>query len=187
MLNNQLYVNIVENINRCYPLAHKSTPISLYFLPYSFFSHKMVLTLITFFFYCVLSLSSSQIKADTCDTYNHPEYGIGRCMHQSQCSNSLYVSGLCESQSSNIKCCFSLNDTVIEEFRAVWIATVNNMDWPSSNTASPAQQQLELIQILDTVQQLNMNAVVFHVIRKNNCFVMITNKDIFICIGLSNW
>jgi hypothetical protein len=148
----------------------------------------MVLTLITIVFYWALSLSSAQVKADTCDTYNHPQYGIGQCIDQSQCPNSLYVSGLCESQSSNIKCCFSLNDTVIEEFRAVWIATVNNMDWPSSNTASPAQQQLELIQILDTVQRLNMNAVVFHVIRKNSCFVLIINKDIFIrIIGSSNW
>jgi len=125
----------------------------------------MVLTLVTFFFYCALSLSSSQIKADTCDTYNHPQYGIGQCIDQSQCPNSLYVSGLCESQSSNIKCCFSL-EPMKEEFRAIWIATVSNIDWPSSETDSPAQQQLELIKILDTVQRLNMNAVIFQVTSK---------------------
>lgn len=54
-------------------------------------------------------------------------------------------------------------DPIVEEFRAVWIATVANIDWPSSNTIPPAQQQQELIDILNTVQRLNMNVVVFHV------------------------
>jgi uncharacterized lipoprotein YddW (UPF0748 family) len=125
----------------------------------------MILTLITIVFHWTLSLSSSQVKADTCDTYNHPQYGIGQCIDQNQCPNALYMSGLCESQPSNIKCCFSLGP-MKEEFRAIWIATVANIDWPSSSTVSPAQQQLELIQILDTVQRLNMNAVIFQVIKK---------------------
>ncbi|CAF1689854.1 unnamed protein product, partial [Adineta ricciae] len=42
-------------------------------------------------------------------------------------------------------------------------ATVANIDWPSSRTATPAQQQTELINILNTIQTLNMNAVVFQV------------------------
>jgi uncharacterized lipoprotein YddW (UPF0748 family) len=147
----------------------------------------MILTLMTVVFCCALSLSSSRVKADTCDTYKHPQYGIGQCIHQNQCPNSLYVSGLCESQPSKVKCCFSLNDPVIEEFRAVWIATVANIDWPSSNTAPPAQQQQELIRILDTVQRLNMNAVVFHVIRRNRCLFLITNKNVFLSIGSTSW
>jgi uncharacterized lipoprotein YddW (UPF0748 family) len=53
-----------------------------------------------------------------------------------------------------------------EEFRAAWIATVTNIDWPSSRTATPAQQQTELITILNTLQRLNMNAVVFQVLQK---------------------
>ncbi len=61
---------------------------------------------------------------------------------------------------------FSL-ETMEQEFRAVWIATVNNIDWPSSNTAPPCQQQKELIEILDTVQRLNMNAVIFQVIARD--------------------
>ena len=62
---------------------------------------------------------------------------------------------------------FSANaDPIMEEFRAVWIATVANIDWPSSNTVPPAQQKQELIDILNTVQRLNMNVVVFHVRKK---------------------
>ncbi len=133
----------------------------------------MILTLITVVFCCALSLSSSRVKADTCDTYNHPQYGIGQCIDQNQCPNSLYVRGLCESQPSKVKCCFSLNDPVMEEFRAVWIATVANIDWPSSNTVPPAQQQQELIGILDTVQRLSMNVIIFQVLRKNTFFLLI--------------
>lgn len=123
----------------------------------------MIVTLITIFFCGALSLTSFQIKANTCDTYNHSQYGIGQCIDQNQCPDSRYVSGLCESQPSNIQCCFSL-ESMKEEFRAVWIATVSNIDWPSSNTAtSVQQQQQELIQILDGVERLNMNAVIFQV------------------------
>jgi uncharacterized lipoprotein YddW (UPF0748 family) len=134
----------------------------------------MIFILTTIVFYCLLSFSSSQVKADTCDTYRHPQYGIGQCIDQNQCPNSMYVSGLCESQPSNIKCCFSL-EPMKEEFRAVWIATVGNMDWPSSKTATPARQQSELINILNTVERLNMNAVIFQVITKKQYILVSYN------------
>lgn len=127
----------------------------------------------TIVFYCTLSLLSYRVKADSCDTFNHPKYGIGKCINQKQCPNALYLPNLCESKPFNIKCCFSLNAPVLEEFRAVWIATVNNIDWPSSNTALPARQQQELIEILDTVQRLNMNAVIFQVIARDTFFCRI--------------
>jgi uncharacterized lipoprotein YddW (UPF0748 family) len=49
------------------------------------------------------------------------------------------------------------------EFRAVWVATVDNIDWPSRRDLSTADQQRELIAILDRVRELGMNAVVFQV------------------------
>jgi uncharacterized lipoprotein YddW (UPF0748 family) len=147
----------------------------------------MILPLITIVFCCTLSLPFSRVNADSCEIYNHPQYGIGKCIDEKQCPNSLYLSGLCESKPSNIKCCFSLNDTDNEEFRAVWIATVANMNWPSSNTATPAQQQAELIQILDTVQLLNMNVVILQVITTHRCLFFITNKDVLKSIGSSSW
>jgi uncharacterized lipoprotein YddW (UPF0748 family) len=49
------------------------------------------------------------------------------------------------------------------EFRAAWIATVDNIDWPSARDLSPKQQRLELVRILDRCQQLNMNAVILQV------------------------
>ncbi len=49
------------------------------------------------------------------------------------------------------------------EFRAAWVATVGNMDWPSKPGLSTAQQQAEMRAILDRLVQLRMNAVVFQV------------------------
>lgn len=52
---------------------------------------------------------------------------------------------------------------VPRELRAVWVATVGNIDWPSSAGLSTAEQQSELVAILDRMVQLRMNAVVFQV------------------------
>lgn len=49
------------------------------------------------------------------------------------------------------------------EFRGVWVATVGNMDWPSSRTATPAAQQAELRALFDRAQALKLNAVIFQV------------------------
>ncbi len=49
------------------------------------------------------------------------------------------------------------------EFRAVWVATVNNIDWPSKPGLTTEQQQQEAINILRTSQKLGMNAVIFQV------------------------
>jgi uncharacterized lipoprotein YddW (UPF0748 family) len=53
--------------------------------------------------------------------------------------------------------------TVAREFRGVWIATVHNIDWPSSRSLTTAQAQQELIRILDAARDLGLNAVIFQV------------------------
>jgi len=49
------------------------------------------------------------------------------------------------------------------EFRGAWIATIYNLDWPSSPGLSSGTQQAELRGILDKLVALKMNAVVFQV------------------------
>jgi uncharacterized lipoprotein YddW (UPF0748 family) len=49
------------------------------------------------------------------------------------------------------------------EFRAVWVATVANIDWPSKPGLSPEQQRQEALVILDNARDLNLNAVIFQV------------------------
>ena len=49
------------------------------------------------------------------------------------------------------------------EFRAAWVATVANIDWPSRPDLSTVQQQSEIIKILDTARALKLNAIVLQV------------------------
>jgi len=52
---------------------------------------------------------------------------------------------------------------IMREFRGVWVATVNNMDWPSRSDLSTAEQQQELLAILDRAASIKMNAIIFQV------------------------
>lgn len=47
------------------------------------------------------------------------------------------------------------------EFRAAWVATVANIDWPSKSTLTTEEQKAEAIVILDRLVELNMNAVIW--------------------------
>lgn len=49
------------------------------------------------------------------------------------------------------------------EWRAAWIATVNNIDWPSSPGLSSQEQQAELIEYLDLFKKMNFNAIVLQI------------------------
>lgn len=52
---------------------------------------------------------------------------------------------------------------VQREFRAAWIATVANINWPSKNFLSTDEQKQEAIQILDFLKNNNFNAAIFQV------------------------
>lgn len=49
------------------------------------------------------------------------------------------------------------------EMRAVWIATVENIDWPSSSTLSSDAQKKEMTSLLDLVNAYHLNTVVFQI------------------------
>jgi len=49
------------------------------------------------------------------------------------------------------------------EFRAAWVATVDNIDWPSSRTLTTDQQKAEMVKILDTAVALKLNAIILQV------------------------
>jgi len=56
------------------------------------------------------------------------------------------------------------------EFRGVWIATVLNLDWPSSRGLSAGAQRQELIRIFDELQSAGVNAVLFQI--RSECDAM---------------
>jgi len=54
----------------------------------------------------------------------------------------------------------SLAPKAAKEFRAAWVATVANINWPSKPGLSTEQQQQEAIALLDFLKQHNFNAVI---------------------------
>lgn len=52
---------------------------------------------------------------------------------------------------------------IAREFRAAWVATIYNIDWPSSPGLPAATQQAQLRAILDKLVALKMNAIIFQV------------------------
>lgn len=56
-----------------------------------------------------------------------------------------------------------VSNTVAREFRAAWIATVANINWPSKPGISTEQQQQEAIALLDFLKDHHFNAVIFQV------------------------
>ena len=52
---------------------------------------------------------------------------------------------------------------IAREFRAAWIATVFNINWPSRSGLSAASQKSELAGLLDRAAAMNLNAVILQV------------------------
>ncbi len=49
------------------------------------------------------------------------------------------------------------------EFRAVWVATVDNIDWPSKGNYDSDSQKVEFIRLLDMHQRNGMNALIVQI------------------------
>ncbi|MEX2579690.1 MAG: family 10 glycosylhydrolase [Verrucomicrobiales bacterium] len=62
----------------------------------------------------------------------------------------------------------------VREFRAAWIATVHNLDWPSTYTLTPGQQRAELVGLLDLAAETGLNAVILQV--RTECDALYKSK-----------
>lgn len=60
------------------------------------------------------------------------------------------------------------------EFRAAWVATVANIDWPSKPGLSVEQQKIEAIAILDQAADLKLNAIILQV--RTSCDALYRSK-----------
>lgn len=58
---------------------------------------------------------------------------------------------------------FRRSPEVMREFRAAWIATVANINWPSKPGLSTQEQQEEALKLLDLLKDHHYNAVIFQV------------------------
>lgn len=60
------------------------------------------------------------------------------------------------------------------EFRAAWVATVANIDWPNKRGDSTETQRRQMLAILDKAKELNLNALVFQV--RPSCDALYASK-----------
>ncbi len=58
---------------------------------------------------------------------------------------------------------FAQNVPPKRQFRAVWVASVSNIDWPTSKYLSPASQRSQYISLIDQQKKNGMNAVIVQV------------------------
>jgi uncharacterized lipoprotein YddW (UPF0748 family) len=63
---------------------------------------------------------------------------------------------------------------VEREFRGLWVATVDNIDWPSKRGLTTREQEAELTAILDRAVELNLNVIVLQV--RPNCDAIYDSK-----------
>jgi uncharacterized lipoprotein YddW (UPF0748 family) len=59
--------------------------------------------------------------------------------------------------------CVSMPPAAPREFRAAWVATVANIDWPSKPGLPVDQQRAEALAILDRARSLKLNAIILQV------------------------
>lgn len=78
--------------------------------------------------------------------------------------SSIFIHVTVLSQNSNSKDDNRLKEfEAPREFRAAWVATVANINWPSKPGLSTEQQKKEAIDLLDFLKAHNYNAVIFQV------------------------
>jgi len=65
---------------------------------------------------------------------------------------------------------YTASAQVKPELRAVWVATVVNIDWPNSGNYSPALQQQSFIRLLDMHKANGMNAMVVQIRPSGDAF-----------------
>src|SRR4051812_40648150 len=75
------------------------------------------------------------------------------------CSNHGHAPDCCKTQHTGP----ALPPPPPREFRAAWVATVGNIDWPSKRGLSSQQQVAEMNAILDKASELNLNAIILQV------------------------
>lgn len=68
---------------------------------------------------------------------------------------------------------FMANAQPDRELRAVWIASVLNIDWPSKKGLPVEEQKQEYIKLLDDVQKMGMMPLLFRLNQDGRCFLSV--------------
>ena len=83
---------------------------------------------------------------------------------------SLFFLGACVSSKAFKENVVINKPKAATEFRAAWVATVSNINWPSKPGLSTDSQQKEAIALLDFLKNHHFNAVIFQVRPQTDAF-----------------
>jgi uncharacterized lipoprotein YddW (UPF0748 family) len=94
-----------------------------------------------------------------------PVTGIVCLLSLMACTHTRHAAG---TPAKHVSAPAAVNNTpsgpqVMSEFRAAWVATVANINWPSKPGLSTQEQQQEAITLLDYLKEHHFNAVIFQV------------------------
>src|SRR5215216_4405654 len=103
---------------------------------------------------CRLSLSQHADRQERTDRLSSMRYHSAMRFLQLYPAAMLLASSIAASQTP---------PPIEREFRAIWIASVGNIDWPSKPGLSTWDQQRELLAILDRATALKLNAIILQV------------------------
>ncbi|XP_077866349.1 uncharacterized protein LOC144341586 [Saccoglossus kowalevskii] len=79
-------------------------------------------------------------QEDPCESYVHEVHGQrGICTHKDCCPYTNYISGLCPSQPSDIKCCFSTPTCLDRDAKGVWVSVYSHNTTPEDTAVSFAE------------------------------------------------
>lgn len=85
-------------------------------------------------------------------------------MQQRAWVGALLAALLCVGQRVEAQDAFTvLSNPPKREFRASWVATVTNLDWPSAPGLAPDVQRSQLVRILDSLKAVGISAVILQV------------------------
>ncbi len=65
-------------------------------------------------------------------------------------------------------------DFIKREFRGIWVASVVNLDWPTSNNLSVEEQKESLKNLFDKIEATNINAIFFQI--RSECDAMYNSQ-----------
>lgn len=110
-------------------------------------------------------LPCDQACLDQEDEWSQQDEGCtsqgGKCQLNSNFCDGSYSGSLCGGPAER-QCCLGIQ-APDPEFRALFIASAFNVDWPTYGGESSSEQQNQMLAFLNTAEEMNMNAIMFQI------------------------
>jgi len=110
---------------------------------------------------CTVALNSCKSTKPAVSKPSPPKKELPQAVEKPNPSSPEIIKEIEAEENTSTAQPFKPSPYLMREFRAAWIATVANINWPSKSGLSTQQQQDEAIKLLDFLKDHNYNAVIF--------------------------